>query len=90
LEDLAGSRADAADRSLPPEWMQAVAFLAGEILQGADSDPDRLQALQRDVLIPMELRLAADWFVSLKPSQFVRLVSEGLTGRQKRPPPGDL
>ncbi len=89
LEDLAALRAEAADRSLPSEWTQAVAFLAGEIQQRADNDPDRLHALQRDVLIPMELRLAADWFVPLKPSHFVRLVSEGLTGRQRRPPPGD-
>jgi hypothetical protein len=90
LEDLAGWRAEAAERSLPPEWTQAVAFLTGEILLRVDNDPDRLEALQRDVLIPMELRLAADWFVPLTPSQLVRQVSEGLTGRQKRPPSSDL
>jgi hypothetical protein len=59
-DDLAELRADAAAQSPAPDWAGAVAFLSGEIVHAVDDDPQRLRALQRGVLIPLELRLASN------------------------------
>ena len=60
------------------EWAGAIRYLAGEILATVGTDTARLRTLQRDVLIPVERRLASDWFVTVSPAKLVTLVSHSL------------
>lgn len=81
-DDLAELRADATAQSPAPDWDRALAVLSGEILHAVDDDPQRLRTLQRDVLIPLELRLASDWFAPMDPPELVRRVAEAVADRR--------
>ena len=58
-------------------------FLAGEILAGVDC-PDDLRVPQREALVPLELRLAADWAVPVTPAQLAQSVSAELERCNRR------
>lgn len=80
-DDLANLRAGSVETAWPREWMDAIRFLAGEIMILIDDDPDFLCALQRDVLVPMELRLASDWLTPMTPAELVQRVRRELPSR---------
>lgn len=65
-------------------WSRARSFLAGEVLDRVDIGAVTLDALQRDVLIPLELDLAAHDPRWLRPSQLVAAVLEALPDRSTR------
>jgi hypothetical protein len=77
-DEIASWAAGACDRPESREWSQAITFLAVCVLDMAGDDDPRLEDLQRDVLIPLELRLAERWFERMTPSRFVKLVSADL------------
>ncbi|MDY7100694.1 MAG: hypothetical protein S0880_05855 [Actinomycetota bacterium] len=52
VDDRLGARRD------PQRWGQARAYLAGEVLAAVGCDDEALAALQRNVLVPIELDLA--------------------------------
>jgi hypothetical protein len=70
-------------------WASAQQFLAGEVLAVVEHDPERLRTLQRDVLVPFELELAADWFTTPTPSDVVRRVCAELQRTRRRHPQQD-
>lgn len=55
------------------EWHGAVGFLAAEVL-GATGDGVSLPALQRDVLVPLELEMASRWLEPMTAAQLVTRV----------------
>lgn len=77
-DDLVDLSSGLADRPPRFEWTSAIAYLAGEILATVRNDEERLRGLQRQVLIPLELRLAGDWLATMRPEQLVELVSREL------------
>jgi hypothetical protein len=80
-DDLANLRARNVEAVWPLQWMNAISFLAGEIMVLIDDDPDLLRELQRDVLVPMELRLASHWLTPVTPAELVRRVRRELPSR---------
>ncbi len=76
--DLIGLSSVAGDRLLGWDWASVIGQLAAEILAAVGDDPARLQELQRDVLIPLELRLADDAVVVMHPAQLAQVVSREL------------
>jgi hypothetical protein len=80
-EELASLGAGSLEAGLPLEWRNAIGLLAGEILILADDDHARLGALQREVLVPMELRLASEWLTPVTPTELVGLVRRELRSR---------
>lgn len=54
-------------------WHQVLTFLASEVLDRA-VDHDELRELQRTVLVPVELRLADQWWYALAPIDVVTIV----------------
>jgi hypothetical protein len=62
------------------ESAQAIAYLADTVLDLVGRDAGRLQALQRDILVPAELELAADWFRRREPSEIISTVVARLDG----------
>jgi hypothetical protein len=78
----AQSRAPVAAHSA--EWVQARAFLAGEILDRA-ATPEQLARLQRDVLVPLELELASRPGTGrFRPQDLVTAVLGALPSRSRR------
>ncbi|HLI15763.1 MAG TPA: hypothetical protein VKV23_06905 [Acidimicrobiales bacterium] len=71
LHALAERPADVADRPELWAWHRTVAFLAEEVLLTAERSATPVEALQRRVLVPLELRLGAQ---RLGPSSLLRLV----------------
>jgi len=62
------------------EWAGAIAYLAQLASELTGNDARRLQDLQRDVLVPAELDLAADWFRRHEPADVVTAVLAKLEG----------
>jgi hypothetical protein len=60
---------------------KAIAYLADTVLDLIGGDAGRLQALQSDVLVPVELELAADWFRRREPAEIISTVVAKLDGR---------
>lgn len=54
-------------------WQQVLTFLAGEVLDRV-ADDDELRELQRTVLVPVELRLADQWWYALAPIDVATIV----------------
>ncbi len=68
-------------------WREALAFLSGEVLSDAHSGAE-LEEVQRSVLVPIELALAArSERVSLDAAAFVRMVLNALKEHRGRPTP---
>jgi len=67
-------------------WFRARSFLAGEVLARADARHQPLEAIQSEVLIPLELRLA-DRPLTWRPvpAELVRLVLAALDARAGDP-----
>ncbi len=81
LNDLA----ELASRRLGPSgWGGAVSFLAHELL-AAGRTPEGIVAVQRAVLVPLELGLlAADDSAPTSPGQLVRLIQTALDEHQRQ------
>jgi hypothetical protein len=77
-QDLVGFSREVGAQPRELEWAPAIRYLAGEILAMVGTDTERLRTLQRDVLIPLELRLASDWFATMSPAKLVTMVSHAL------------
>jgi hypothetical protein len=70
---------------LPGDWRSARTFLAGEVLDLVDTGQTTLAALQREILVPLELDLgsrqaAARW----RPGDLVTAVLAALPERSQR------
>ena len=78
VDDLIALSSVAGDRLLGWDWAGVIGQLAMEILAAVGDDAARLYELQREVLIPLELRLADDAVVVLHPAQLAQVVSREL------------
>lgn len=63
----------------PGSWTATAGYLAVEVL-GAAGDPGELLALQREVLVPLELRLLAGQVTAPTPARLAALVTRDLKG----------
>lgn len=88
-EEVASWAGGARHRDAPPEWSQAITFLAGTVLEVAGDDPAELSCLQQQILVPLELQLAAKWFEPMTPSRLVKLVAADLRGSERNRPAGE-
>jgi hypothetical protein len=89
-----GEEVDLRGRTAPPsgrwsrsssDWEPARSFLAGEVLDLIDGGPLSLMELQRSVLIPLELELAANADVAhWRPEQLVTTVLAVLQDARSR------
>ena len=78
IDDLATVSASEPAGTWEEAWAAAAAYLAGEILMAVEGDADRLEVLQREVLVPLELQLAAEWRRAFRTGEFVQRVSQEL------------
>jgi hypothetical protein len=82
MSELRAIADGSSDGSAPPAWARTARFLAAEILQRVDND-DELKALQRDVLVPLELDLAEQWFAAVAPGEVAQRVTIELVRSRK-------
>lgn len=59
-------------------WEHLVSFLAKEVLATVGGDDTWLQDLQQQVLVPVELCLAEEWWRAVAPSDLATLVTVAL------------
>jgi hypothetical protein len=78
VDDLRQLVSVAAHPSAQWDWVTATGRLAGEVLNAVEGDAERLRCLQREILIPLELGLADEWFRSTNAIELVRLVEHEL------------
>ena len=87
LDDLRDLASALNDRSLAAVkldmWQQVAAFLAKDVLTAAGDD-DLLRDLQQRVLVPLELRLADEWWTPLRPIDLARTVLAALQDSRRR------
>ncbi|HLI15329.1 MAG TPA: hypothetical protein VKV23_04665 [Acidimicrobiales bacterium] len=90
LRRLARSRFSAWRRESPlaGPWASVTRQLAGELLQLTRGDPATLLRVQRDVLVPLELRLLSPGASILEPEALQMLVHAGLSGERLNGPAG--
>lgn len=79
VESMAADEMDGVDPLSPAaRWAQATSFLATELLQAAHGDPDEVERLQLEALVPIELRWISDIFSPHTPHDFVTEVIDEL------------
>lgn len=64
-------------------WRQVAAFLAKDIVTSAGDD-QQLRDLQLRVLVPVELRLADEWWSPLRPIDLATTVLAALQDSRRR------
>ena len=64
-------------------WQQVAALLAKHVLTTA-GDEDQLRDLQLRVLVPLELRLADEWWTPLRPTDLATTVLAALQDSRRR------
>jgi len=82
LEAIAAETRYREDQPLALAWQRAIGAIARQLVAEADGDDCRLQELQTQVLVPVELALAQDWDRPVHPAKVRDLVLWTLASRR--------